>query len=151
MYETDRVLVSVDGNMDQLLIERMINSVHVTSTRHMSTLSSTIWHSLFTLEYVAKIFNAGLGTAKDILNVITQEGVQHAESKYKLIHDHTGAIVISNGNLMVVYPTSSKSGQDSTESLHQFTEDIGILVYLKCDMAALFVGQHTNFQRLVQK
>ena len=77
--------------------------------------------------------------------------LDHIESKYKSIRGHTGSIVISNGNLAAVYPTPSKSDRDSTESLRRFTEEIGIPANLKCDMAAAFVGRHTDFQRLVQK
>jgi len=62
-----------------------------------------------------------------------------------------GAIVISNGNLVAIYPTPTKDDLDSTESLRRFTEEIGIPANLKCDMAAAFVGRHTDFQRLVQK
>jgi hypothetical protein len=49
------------------------------------------------------------------------------------------------------YPTASKGGLDSTESLRHFTEEIGIPANLKCDMAAAFVGRHTDFQWLVQQ
>ena len=126
------------------------------------------------------MFGVGIATAKDILAVTTQEGIGHAvtpltrryrvdhihlhhtylsgkwtldhlESKYKLIQGHTGAIVISNGNFVAVYPTASKSDLDSTESLRRFTEEIGIPANLKCDMAAAFVGRHTDFQGFVQK
>ena len=180
MYETDRVSITIDGNTEQLLMERMINSVHISSTRHMDKLQSKTRHSKFEPEHVASIFNVGLGTAKDILAVTTQEGVRHAvtpltrryrvdhihlnhnylsgnwtidhiESKYKSIRGHTGSIVISNGNLAAVYPTPTKNDRDSTESLRRFTEEIGIPANLKCDMAAAFVGRHTDFQRLVQK
>jgi hypothetical protein len=180
MFETDRVSVTVDGNTEQLLMERIINSVHVESTRHMERLQSKTRHSIFEPEHVATIFNIGIGTAKDILAVTTQEGVRHAvtpltrryrvdhihlhhnylsgnwtidhiESKYKSIRGHTGAIVISNGNLAAIYPTPTKNDRDSTESLRRFTEEIGIPANLKCDMASAFVGRHTDFQRLVQK
>ena len=60
-------------------------------------------------------------------------------------------IVISNGNLAAIYPTASKGDLDSTESLRRFTEEIGIPANLKCDMAAAFVGRHTDFQWLVQR
>ena len=180
MYETDRVSITIDGNTEQLLMEQMINSVHISSTRHMDKLQSKTQHSKFEPEHVASIFNVCLGTAKDILAVTTQEGVRHAvtpltrryrvdhihlnhnylsgnwtidhiKSKYKSIRGHTGSIVISNGNLAAVYPTPTKSDRDSTESLRQFTEEIGIPANLKCDMVAAFVGRHTDFQRLVQK
>jgi hypothetical protein len=137
-------------------------------------------HSQFEPKHVAAIFGVSLGAAKNILNVMTQKGIRHAimpltrhyqvdhihlhhtylagkwmlnhvESKYKSICGHTGAIVISNGNFVMIYPTASKGDQDSTESLWQFTEEIEIPANLKCDMAAAFVGQHTDFQRLVQR
>ena len=56
-----------------------------------------------------------------------------------------------NGNLAAIYPSASKGDLDSTESLQRFTEEIGIPANLKCDMAAAFVGRHTDFQRLVQQ
>ncbi len=180
MYETDRVSLSVNGNTEQLLMERMINSVRVSTMRHIEKLQSKTRHSKFEPEHVATIFGVGINTAKDILAVTTQQGVRHAvtplvrryrvdhihlhhnhlggkwtldhvESKYKSIRGHTGAMVISNGNLVAVYPTASKADNDATESLRRFTEEIGIPANLKCDMAATFVGRHTDFQRLVQK
>ena len=75
MYETDRVSITMDGNMEQLLIEQMINSVHVTSMWHMEKLQSKTRHLKFELEHVAAIFNVGMGTAKDILAIMTQEGI----------------------------------------------------------------------------
>ncbi len=54
-------------------------------------------------------------------------------------------------NLAAIYPTASKGDLDSTESLRHFTEEIGIPANLKCNMAAAFVGRHTDFQRLVQR
>ena len=77
--------------------------------------------------------------------------LDHVESRYKSIRGHTGAIVISNGNFVAVYPTASKGDQDSTESLRRFTEDVGIPANLKVDMASAFVGRHTDFQRLAQR
>jgi hypothetical protein len=71
--------------------------------------------------------------------------MDHIESKYKLIHGHTGAIVFLNGNLVMVYPTATKNEEDSTESLRQYTKDIGIPANLKTDMATAFV------ERLVSK
>ncbi len=146
----------------------------------MNELTSKTRHSNFTPEHIAHAFNVNLGTAKDILATTTQKGVQHAvmplnrrycvdhlhlhhnyligkwtmdhiESKYKLIRGHTGAIVFSNGNLVMVYPTAKKNDKDSTESLRQFTKDIGIPANLKTDMATAFVGRHTSFQTLVRK
>jgi hypothetical protein len=34
-YETDRVALSIDSNTEQLLIEQIINSVHISSMHHM--------------------------------------------------------------------------------------------------------------------
>jgi hypothetical protein len=128
--------MSVNGNMEQLLVECMISSVHVSSTQHMEKLQSKTWHSQFKPEHVTAVFGVSLGTTKNILNVTTQEGIRHAvtpltrrywvdhihlhhtylsgkwtlnhvKSKYKSIRDHTGAIVMSNGNLAAIYPTAS--------------------------------------------
>ncbi len=146
----------------------------------MEKLQSKTRHSQFEPEQVAAIFGVSLGTAKNILNVMTQKGIQHAvtpltrryqvdhihlhhtylsgkwtldhvKSKYKSICGHTGAIVMSNCNLAAIYPTASKGDLDSTESLRRFTEEIGIPTNLKCNMVAAFVGQHIDFQRLVQR
>ena len=70
MYETNCVSMSVNGNTEQLLVERMISSVHVSSTRHMEKLQSKTRHSQFEPEHVASV---SLGTAKNILNVMTQK------------------------------------------------------------------------------
>ncbi len=77
--------------------------------------------------------------------------MDHLESKYKSIWGHTGAIIFSEGNLVMAYLTSLKNDIDSTESLRRFTENIGIPANLKSNMASAFIGRHTNFQRLVQK
>jgi hypothetical protein len=53
MYEIDCVSMSVNGNTEQLLMERMISSVHVSSTRHMEELQSKTRHSQFEPEHVA--------------------------------------------------------------------------------------------------
>jgi hypothetical protein len=119
MYETDCVSISVNGNTEQLLIERMISSVHVSTTRHIEKLQSKTRHSKYEPEHVSAVFGVGIATAKDILAVTTQEGIRHAvtpltrqywvdhihlhhtylsgkwtldhlESKYKLIRGHSG-------------------------------------------------------------
>ena len=73
MYETDCVFMSVDGNTEQLLMECMINSVHVSSVRHMEKLQSKTRHSQYSLEHIAAIFNVGIGTAKDILTIMNRQ------------------------------------------------------------------------------
>lgn len=78
MYETDRVLLSVDGSTEQLLIERMINSVHIDTVANIAKVQLKTRHSQFEPEHVAAIFNVSLGTAKDILAVTTQAGIRHA-------------------------------------------------------------------------
>ncbi len=75
MYETNCVSMSVNGNTEQLLMERMISSVHVSSTGHMEELQSKTRHSQFEPEHVPAVFGVSLGTAKNILNVMTQEGI----------------------------------------------------------------------------
>ncbi len=153
IYKSHCMSLSINGNTEQLLIERMIGSVHISLIRHMEKLHSKIRHSQFSPEHIATIFGVSLGTAKNILTVTTQKGIRHAvtpltrqyrvdhihlhhtylagkwtldhvESKYKSIRGHTGAIVISNGNFVAIYPTASKGDQDSTESLRRFTEDL---------------------------
>ena len=175
MYETDRVALSIDGNTEQLFIERMINSIHVTHARHVDELVSKTRHSKFMPEHVSNVFDCSIGMAKDILACTTQEGVRHAvmplsrryrvdhihlhhtylaghwtmdhvEAKYKSIRGHTGSIIFTNGNIVMVYQTHMKNDSDSTESFRRLTEDLGIPANLKSDMAASFVGQHTDFQ-----
>ncbi len=75
MYETDCVSMSVNGNTEQLLMERMISSVHVSSTQHMEELQSKTRHSQFKPEHAAAVFGVSLGTAKNILNVTRQKGI----------------------------------------------------------------------------
>ena len=159
----------------------MINSVHVTHARHVNELGvSKTRHSKFTPEHVSQVFDCTIGMAKDILACTTQEGARHAvmplsrryrvdhihlhhtylagnwtmdhaEAKYKSIRGHTGSIIFTNGNIVMVYPTHTKNDSDSTESLRRLTEDLGIPANLKSDTATSFVGQHTDFQRLVRK
>ncbi len=73
MYETNCVSMSLNGNMKQLLMERMISSVHVSSTRHMEEVQSKTQHSQFDPDHVAAVFAVSLDTAKNILTVTTQE------------------------------------------------------------------------------
>jgi hypothetical protein len=75
--------MSVNDNTEQLLVERMISNVHVSLTRHMEKLQSKTRHSQFEPEHVAAVFGVSLGTAKNILNVKTQEGIQHLGTQYK--------------------------------------------------------------------
>ena len=70
-YETGCVLISVNGNTEQLLMERMISSVHVSTTQHMEKLQSKTRHSKYESEHVAAVFGVGIATAKDILAVTT--------------------------------------------------------------------------------
>jgi hypothetical protein len=60
MYETNCVSMSVNGNTEQLLMERIISSVHVSSTRHMEKLQSKTRHSQFEPGHVAAIFGVSL-------------------------------------------------------------------------------------------
>ena len=84
--------LSINGNTEQLLIERMISSVHISSIRHMDKLQSKTRHSQFSPEHVATIFGVSLGTAKNILTVMTQKGIRHAVTpltrRYRVDHIH---------------------------------------------------------------
>ena len=71
MYKTNCVSISVNGNTEQLLMERMISSVHVSTTRHMEKLQSKTRHSKYKSKHVAAVFGVGIATAKDILAVTT--------------------------------------------------------------------------------
>jgi hypothetical protein len=173
-YESDNIAYSFMGNTEQLLCERMIQSVRVNERRNILELQSTTRHSQFTPEHVAKIFGVGFGTAQNILATTTQKGIRHSvmplnrryqvdhihlnlrhlagtwtmdhlESKYMSIRQHTGAIVFTDGNLVMVYPTKTKNDDDCTESLRRMTDDVGIPANLKSDMAATFVGHNTDF------
>ena len=180
MYESDCSLLSVNGNTEQLIIEQMMSSIHTSLIQHMEKLQSKTRHSQFGPEHIATIFCVSLGTAKNILIVMTQKGIRHAvmpltrryrvdhihlhhtylaskwmldhiESKYKSVRGHTGAIIILNGNFVMIYPTAYKGDQDSTELLLRITEEVGIPANLKCDTALAFIGQHTDFLQLAQK
>ena len=152
LYETDCVALSTFGDTEQLLMERIIQTVNVdignvqSSPLCIGQLHSSRRHSQFTPEHISKIWNVGIGIAKDILATTTQKGVRHAvlplnrryrinhlnlhvhylagdwtmdhvESKVKSIRGHTGAFVFSNGNLAATYPTQTKNDADATESL----------------------------------
>lgn len=183
IYETDSVTYATFGDTEQLQLERIIQSVNVDTPSRMDSISelySLTRHSQFTPEHVAKIWNVGVGTAKDILATTTQKGVRHAvlplsrryridhlnlhanylggkwtldhvESKYRSIRGHTGSFVISNGNLAAVYPQATKGDADATDSLRRFCDKIGVPAHLKVDMAASFTGRHTDFQRAINK
>lgn len=71
-YESDCIAITIDGNTEQLLYERMIQSVRVTADRQIRELHSTTRHSQYTTEHIAKIFGVGIGTAQDILTKTTQ-------------------------------------------------------------------------------
>ncbi len=179
-YETDLLAYSIDGNTEQLVYERMIHTVSTSMPRALNELHSTTRHSKHTPEHVSRIFNVGLGMAKDILVASTQKVVRqavmplnrryrvdhihlniqylsgnwtmdHLESKYISIRQHTGSMVFSDGNFVAVYPCKTKNDEDSTEALRRFTEDYGVPAKLKSDMAPNFVGHRTRFQALVQK
>lgn len=177
-HESDLLSYSVDGNTEHALYEQMINTVSI--PRKLAKLHSTTRHSKHTPEHVSRIFDVGLGMAKDILATTTQKGVRHAvmplnrryrvdhihlniqylagnwtidhlESKYISIRQHTGSIVLSNGNFVAVYPSKTKNDEDTTDALRRFTEDYGVPANLKSDMAPSFVGHRTQFQALVRK
>jgi hypothetical protein len=76
--------------------------------------------------------------------------MDHLESKYISIWQHTGAIVFTNGALVLVYPAKTKNDDDFTDELQRFADEIGIPAKLKSDMASTFVGQHTNFQAFIR-
>jgi hypothetical protein len=74
MYESNRIALAIDGNTEQLLHERMIQSVRVIEYWKVRELHSTLRHSMFTTEHVSKIFRVGVTTAQDILTVMIQKG-----------------------------------------------------------------------------
>ena len=162
-HETDCVTYHNFGDTEQMQLEQIIQSAHV------AELHSSTRHSKFTPEHVSKIWNVGIGMAKDILATTTQKGVHHAvmplsrqyridhlnlhthylagkwtmdhiESKVQSIRGHTGSFIISNGNLAAVFPQPTKNDIDATDSLRQFCDEIGVPANLKVDMAATFHG-----------
>ena len=93
MYETDCIQFSTFGDTEQLQMEHMIQSVHIehpSGTRSISELYSSTRHSQFTPEHVSKIWNVGVGIAKDILATTTQKRVRHAvlplSRRYRIDH-----------------------------------------------------------------
>ncbi len=186
LHETE----SPHDDTERLLMERIINSVTIDygQPRHtanssvtVSQLHSSCRHSQFTPEHISKIWNVGLGMAKDILATTTQIGIRHAvlpinrryridhlnlhahylggswtldhvEAKYKSIRGHTGAFIFSNGNFAAVYPTRTKNDDDAAESLRRLCDEVGVPANLKSDMAAsFFTGPHTDFQKAIRK
>ena len=78
MYETDCVAYSNFMDTEQLQMERAIKSINVDYTSgavNIAQLHSTTRHSQFTPEHISKIWNVGIGIAKDILSTTTQKGV----------------------------------------------------------------------------
>jgi hypothetical protein len=72
--------------------------------------------------------------------------MDHVKSKVQSIQGHSGAFIISNGNLAAVFPQPTKNDLDATDSLCRFCDEIGVPANLKVDMAATFHGRHTDFQ-----
>ena len=91
-YESDCVAISIDGNTEQLLYKRMIQSFCVTNGRHINELHSSTRHSMHTTEHISKIFGVGIGTAQDILAATTQKGTRHSvmplNCRYHIDHIH---------------------------------------------------------------
>ena len=91
-YESDSMAITIDGNTEQLLYERMIRSVRATSERRIIELHSTTRHSKYTTEHVAKVFGVGLTTAQHILTTTTQKGIRHSvmplNRRYRIDHIH---------------------------------------------------------------
>jgi hypothetical protein len=81
MYETDCITYSNFGDTEQLQLERIIQSVNVglqPNTIAISELYSSARHSQYTPEHISRIWNVGIGMAKDILNTTTQCGIRQA-------------------------------------------------------------------------
>ena len=77
-HETDCVAYHTHGMTEQTFIKRLMQSVHVTTMRHMSEIATKTRHSQFTPEHIAAVFNVNLGTTKDILMMTTQRGIRHS-------------------------------------------------------------------------
>jgi hypothetical protein len=58
--------------------------------------------------------------------------------------------VFTNGKVTKVYPLPSTSSANSTNSLQDFADDVGIPLLIHSDLAAAVKGQHTDFQKLVR-
>ena len=180
-HETDLQLFYIDGNTEQLLTERIISAINITTDPIMAQeVLSTARHSKHTVEHISNLFTVGIEKAKEILLTTTQKGVRqavqpltrryrvdhinlhhndlagkwtldHIEARYRSIRGHTGAFVFSNGNIVVVYPTNSKSGLHAAEALRNFCMDYGVPIRLKSDLASSFTGEHTEFLKLIRK
>ncbi len=77
MYEDGYILMSVNGSTEQLLIEHMISSVHISLIWHMDKLQPKSQHSQFKPKHVAALFGVSLSTVKNFFNVMTQKCVRH--------------------------------------------------------------------------
>ncbi len=88
----DTRAITIDGNTEQLLCERMIQSVRVNERQQIVELHSSTRHSQYTTEHVAKVFGVGIGTAQEILTVTTQKGIRHSvmplNRRYRINHIH---------------------------------------------------------------
>ena len=82
MYETDYTTYRNFGDTEQLQMERFVQSVNVdlapNGITSVSKLYSSTRHSQYTPEHIAKIWNVGIGIAKNILSTTTQKGIRHA-------------------------------------------------------------------------
>jgi hypothetical protein len=84
MYKSDCVALSAFGDMEQLLMECIVQSIDIDLSRNrpiithgvaVMELHSSRHHSQFTPEHISKIWNVGIGMAKDILATTTQKGI----------------------------------------------------------------------------
>ena len=163
--------------------ERLISAVNIATAyrddidaqkeaRKLSSIISNDRHSAATPEDLARLWNIGLQTAKDMVRVTTQKGIRtaihpmtrrvrvdhlhlHRErlrgtwyadtllSKVKSKNGNTCANVYTQGKFTRVVPMTSR--KDAGKSLVDFTDDVGIPERLITDYATEFTGRHTEF------
>jgi hypothetical protein len=165
------------------LCERLISAVNIatayrndvdewSATRRASSIISNERHSAATPEELARMWNIGLQTAKDTVQVTMQKGIRTAIhpmtrrvrvdhlhlhrprlrgtwymdtllSKVKSKLGNTCANVYTQGKFTRVVPMTSR--KDAGKSLVDFTDDVGIPERLVTDGATEFTGRHTEF------
>ena len=73
--------------------------------------------------------------------------LDHLESRVNSIRCNVGAFVFTNGNVVEVYPKTSKYQHGATDSLRRFCNYVGMPIKLKTYMDSSFEGRHAEFQK----
>ena len=173
-HETDRILSQISPVLSEVEFSRTLTTSSYTTLRVEKAETQTR-HSKFSPEQLAKIWNIGIGRAKDTLAATTQRGIRYAihpiHRRYRVDHlthlglnsrrlqrqfyvDHLEARVksLSQNTGAFVYTGGGftvvypvSSTSKAGETLAEFARDVGIPSDLRADLASYFVGRETHF------